>query len=200
MPGHTKVNVEEFAPKAWHAICDLVGGALLMIGSPTYPAEYILVSPYSQSIHPSSLYTSRLPAHLPTNQPGRRRRLICQAILKSTSRNLLPKPGMRSATWFHNPSILPVFTPVGYPIRSTDQVADRMPGFGSKLPGHTKVNVEEFAPKAWHAICDLVGGADRVADWCKDFSFVQVDLSVGETPRRVQTEEVKAAAASRVKH
>jgi hypothetical protein len=37
------------------------------------------------------------------------------------------------------------------------------------MPGHTKVNVEEFAPKAWHAICDLVGGADRVADWCKDW-------------------------------
>ncbi|OQE22726.1 hypothetical protein PENFLA_c012G00677 [Penicillium flavigenum] len=37
------------------------------------------------------------------------------------------------------------------------------------MPGHTTVNVEEFAPKAWHAICDLVGGADRVADWCKDW-------------------------------
>ncbi|KAJ6010099.1 hypothetical protein N7522_005115 [Penicillium canescens] len=37
------------------------------------------------------------------------------------------------------------------------------------MPGHTMISVESFAPKAWHAICELVGGADRVADWCKDW-------------------------------
>ncbi|KAJ5805116.1 hypothetical protein N7474_011003 [Penicillium riverlandense] len=37
------------------------------------------------------------------------------------------------------------------------------------MPGHTMISVEEFAPKAWHAICELVGGADRIVDWCKDW-------------------------------
>ncbi|KAJ5604632.1 hypothetical protein N7510_009786 [Penicillium lagena] len=37
------------------------------------------------------------------------------------------------------------------------------------MPGHTMISVEDFAPKAWHAICELVGGADRIADWCKDW-------------------------------
>jgi hypothetical protein len=37
------------------------------------------------------------------------------------------------------------------------------------MPGHTMISVESFAPKAWHAICELVGGAERVADWCKDW-------------------------------
>jgi hypothetical protein len=35
------------------------------------------------------------------------------------------------------------------------------------MPGHTVVSVSDFAPKAWEAICELVGGQDRVADWCK---------------------------------
>ncbi|KAJ5766090.1 uncharacterized protein N7511_003706 [Penicillium nucicola] len=35
------------------------------------------------------------------------------------------------------------------------------------MPGHTMISVESFAPKAWDAICELVGGAERVADWCK---------------------------------
>ncbi|KAL3485514.1 hypothetical protein BJX62DRAFT_242870 [Aspergillus germanicus] len=35
------------------------------------------------------------------------------------------------------------------------------------MPGHTVVSVSDFAPKAWEAICELVGGEDRVADWCK---------------------------------
>jgi hypothetical protein len=37
------------------------------------------------------------------------------------------------------------------------------------MPGHAMVSMETFAPKAWHAICELGGGADRVADWCKDW-------------------------------
>jgi hypothetical protein len=35
------------------------------------------------------------------------------------------------------------------------------------MPGHTTVSVPEFAPKAYDAICELVGGEDRVADWTK---------------------------------
>jgi hypothetical protein len=35
------------------------------------------------------------------------------------------------------------------------------------MPGHTVVSVKDFAPKAWEAICELVGGEDRIADWCK---------------------------------
>lgn len=31
------------------------------------------------------------------------------------------------------------------------------------MPSHRTIDVREFAPKAWHAICDLVGGEDRLA-------------------------------------
>jgi len=31
------------------------------------------------------------------------------------------------------------------------------------MPGHRTIDVASFAPKAWQAACDLVGGADRVA-------------------------------------
>jgi hypothetical protein len=37
------------------------------------------------------------------------------------------------------------------------------------MPGHTKVPVKDFAPKAYYAIADLVGGEDKIADWCKDW-------------------------------
>ena len=42
------------------------------------------------------------------------------------------------------------------------------------MPGHTVVSCKEFAPKAWAAICELVGGEDRITDWCKDWrdSFI----------------------------
>jgi hypothetical protein len=33
------------------------------------------------------------------------------------------------------------------------------------MPNHTTFLANEFAPKAWAAICDLVGGEDRVADY-----------------------------------
>jgi len=39
----------------------------------------------------------------------------------------------------------------------------------SNMPGLTVVSAKEFAPKAWSAICELVGGEDKVADWCKDW-------------------------------
>ncbi|OAL19298.1 hypothetical protein AYO22_09842 [Fonsecaea multimorphosa] len=35
------------------------------------------------------------------------------------------------------------------------------------MPGHTVISVKEHAPKAYAAMCELVGGEDRVADWCK---------------------------------
>ncbi|CAL5870854.1 uncharacterized protein PFLUO_LOCUS5095 [Penicillium psychrofluorescens] len=35
------------------------------------------------------------------------------------------------------------------------------------MPAHTSVRIEDFAPKAWHVMCELVGGEDRMADWCK---------------------------------
>jgi len=35
------------------------------------------------------------------------------------------------------------------------------------MPGHTVLPVKEHAPKAYAAMCELVGGEDRVADWCK---------------------------------
>ena len=37
------------------------------------------------------------------------------------------------------------------------------------MPGHSVVSCKEFAPKAWAAICELVGGEEKVADWCKDW-------------------------------
>ncbi|TKA71354.1 hypothetical protein B0A55_05132 [Friedmanniomyces simplex] len=37
------------------------------------------------------------------------------------------------------------------------------------MPGHTVVSCKEFAPKAWAAMCELVGGEDKVADFCKDW-------------------------------
>ncbi|KAH0842651.1 hypothetical protein FOPE_07461 [Fonsecaea pedrosoi] len=35
------------------------------------------------------------------------------------------------------------------------------------MPGHTVVSIKEHAPKAYAAMCELVGGEDRVAEWCK---------------------------------
>ncbi|EXJ64870.1 hypothetical protein A1O7_01209 [Cladophialophora yegresii CBS 114405] len=37
------------------------------------------------------------------------------------------------------------------------------------MPGHTVVSVKEHAPKAYAAMCELVGGEERVADWCKNW-------------------------------
>ncbi|KAJ7474434.1 hypothetical protein B0H11DRAFT_1810831, partial [Mycena galericulata] len=35
------------------------------------------------------------------------------------------------------------------------------------MPSHTSVLISEFAPKAWSAICELVGGEDRISDETK---------------------------------
>ncbi|RFU30144.1 hypothetical protein B7463_g6219, partial [Scytalidium lignicola] len=37
------------------------------------------------------------------------------------------------------------------------------------MPGHTIVPVADFAPKAWSAMCELVGGEDKVADWVQNW-------------------------------
>jgi hypothetical protein len=34
------------------------------------------------------------------------------------------------------------------------------------MPGHTTIPVKEHAPKAYAVMCELVGGEDRVAEWC----------------------------------
>ncbi|KAJ7616941.1 hypothetical protein DFH06DRAFT_1062246 [Mycena polygramma] len=37
----------------------------------------------------------------------------------------------------------------------------------TNMPSHTTVRVSEFAPKAWSAICELVGGEDRISEETK---------------------------------
>ncbi|KAK3676488.1 hypothetical protein LTR78_003764 [Recurvomyces mirabilis] len=37
------------------------------------------------------------------------------------------------------------------------------------MPGHSAVSAKEFAPKAWAAMCELVGGEEKVSDWCRDW-------------------------------
>ncbi|KAJ7096161.1 hypothetical protein C8R44DRAFT_644588 [Mycena epipterygia] len=37
----------------------------------------------------------------------------------------------------------------------------------TNMPSHNSVLISEFAPKAWSAICELLGGEDRIADWAK---------------------------------
>lgn len=52
-------------------------------------------------------------------------------------------------------------------VSSTDQ--STWPTDRVNMPGHTIVPCRDFAPKAFAAMCELVGGEDRVADWCKDW-------------------------------
>ncbi|KAJ6627667.1 hypothetical protein B0H10DRAFT_1993629 [Mycena sp. CBHHK59/15] len=42
------------------------------------------------------------------------------------------------------------------------------------MPSHTAVRVSDFAPKAWSAICELLGGEDRISDNTLDWkdSFI----------------------------
>ncbi|KFX91458.1 hypothetical protein V490_05887 [Pseudogymnoascus sp. VKM F-3557] len=37
------------------------------------------------------------------------------------------------------------------------------------MPGHTVISAAEFAPRAWAAMCELVGGEDRIVDFAKDW-------------------------------
>jgi hypothetical protein len=34
----------------------------------------------------------------------------------------------------------------------------------TNMPTHRKVAISEFAPKAWSAMCELLGGSDRISD------------------------------------
>jgi hypothetical protein len=40
------------------------------------------------------------------------------------------------------------------------------------MPGHRSIDITQFAPKAWGAICDLLGGADRVAPYTWNDAFI----------------------------
>ncbi|KAJ7828587.1 hypothetical protein B0H14DRAFT_3088220 [Mycena olivaceomarginata] len=58
----------------------------------------------------------------------------------------------------------------------------------TNMPSHTSVPIAEFAPKAWAAICELVGGEERVSDETRVWrdSFI-VNLGMdgqGEVPPR----------------
>lgn len=51
----------------------------------------------------------------------------------------------------------------------------------TNMPEHRRLSVPEFAPRAWDAICDLVGGEDRVTDTSRGWndSFI-VNLGTAE--------------------
>jgi hypothetical protein len=53
----------------------------------------------------------------------------------------------------------------------------------TNMPEHRRLKVVDFAPKAWDAICDLVGGADRVTEstttWSDSF-IVNLGTPEGE--------------------
>ncbi|KAJ7636741.1 hypothetical protein FB45DRAFT_907220 [Roridomyces roridus] len=40
----------------------------------------------------------------------------------------------------------------------------------TNMPSHTSVPISEFAPKAWSAICELVGGEDRITEGTKKWN------------------------------
>src|SRR5688572_15453592 len=40
------------------------------------------------------------------------------------------------------------------------------------MPSHRRIDVRTFAPKAWGAVCDLVGGADRVKPYWWNDAFI----------------------------
>ncbi|KAK7059829.1 hypothetical protein R3P38DRAFT_2838095 [Favolaschia claudopus] len=58
----------------------------------------------------------------------------------------------------------------------------------TNMPSHTTISVAEFAPKAWSAICEVLGGEDRVADesrvWKDSFIVNLGTEGQGEVPPR----------------
>ncbi|KAJ7624728.1 hypothetical protein FB45DRAFT_924100 [Roridomyces roridus] len=53
------------------------------------------------------------------------------------------------------------------------------------MPFHTSVPISEFAPKAWSAICELVGGEDRITEDSKmwhDGFIVNLGIEDGQGP------------------
>lgn len=56
------------------------------------------------------------------------------------------------------------------------------------MPSHNYFSAAEFAPKAWSAICDLVGGEDRVADFNRTWNDgLIVNLGTPEGDGRLVT-------------
>jgi hypothetical protein len=55
------------------------------------------------------------------------------------------------------------------------------------IAGHSIISIEEFAPKAWDGIVELLGGEDRLAEWCKVwgdgliFNFGHPDFKATDT-------------------
>jgi hypothetical protein len=53
----------------------------------------------------------------------------------------------------------------------------------TNMPEHRRIKVPEFAPKAWDAICDLVGGEERMTErsgtWSDSF-IVNLGTEEGE--------------------
>jgi hypothetical protein len=37
------------------------------------------------------------------------------------------------------------------------------------MPGHSIVPAKDFAPKAWAAMCELVGGEEKTTEWCRNW-------------------------------
>lgn len=35
------------------------------------------------------------------------------------------------------------------------------------MPSHSSQPANSLAPKAWAAVCEVLGGEERIADWCK---------------------------------
>ncbi|KAJ7231168.1 hypothetical protein B0H12DRAFT_1205104 [Mycena haematopus] len=58
----------------------------------------------------------------------------------------------------------------------------------TNMPSHTSVLISEFAPKAWSAICQLLGGEDRISDsakvWHDSFIVSLGEEGQGEVPMR----------------
>jgi hypothetical protein len=57
----------------------------------------------------------------------------------------------------------------------------------ANLPGHTTVDVVDFAPKAYDAICEIVGGEERVEEWAKKWKDAWI-VNLGK-PEYKETDE-----------
>ncbi|KAJ5689929.1 hypothetical protein N7462_004321 [Penicillium macrosclerotiorum] len=71
-----------------------------------------------------------------------------------------------------------VWTRLGYsPTDKSTWAAER-----TNMPDHKQESVRTFAPKAWAAICELLGGEDRVAEWAASWNdaFI-VNLGTAES-------------------
>jgi hypothetical protein len=79
------------------------------------------------------------------------------------------------------------FQRLGYDPRNPDTWQEQR----IHLPGMNRVEIASFAPKAWGAICDLLGGEKRIADnptWSDGF-IINFNLGAGE-PWQAPSREV----------